>query len=107
MRAMVKLMPLFGRDPRRFGRNGDVDLTKMTSEEAPIHAVVRLNKQSVEARRKAVASHPSQSSGTGTRPGLFRMMELLQKLPGPRDSFTRAYPPPARRREKDLFEGLD
>ena len=107
MRMMTKLMPLFGRDPHHFGRNGDVDLTRMTGEEAPIHAIVRLNKQAVEARRKAVASHPSQSSGPRNRPGLFRIMELIQKLPGPRDSFTRAYPPPTRHREKDLFEGLD
>ena len=68
MRVMIKLMPLFGRDPRHFGRNGDVDLTRMTGEEAPIHAIVRLNKQAVEARRKAVASHPSQSTGRETAP---------------------------------------
>jgi N-acetyl-1-D-myo-inositol-2-amino-2-deoxy-alpha-D-glucopyranoside deacetylase len=106
MKVMIKLMPLFGRDPHRFGRNGDIDLTKMTANEPPIHAVVRLDKQSVETRNKAVACHPSQSSGPGTRPGLFKVMEFLQRLQGPRESFTRAYPPPARHREKDLFEGL-
>jgi LmbE family N-acetylglucosaminyl deacetylase len=106
MRVMIKLMPLFGRDPHRFGRNGDIDLTRTTGQQPPIHAVIRLTKKSVEMRRKAVACHPSQSSGPGTRPGLFRLMELLQKLQGPRDSFTRAYPPPTRHREKDLFEGI-
>ena len=106
MKVMIKLMPLFGRDPRRFGRNGDIDLTKMTVGEPHIHAVIRLGKQSVETRNKAVACHPSQSSGPGTRPGLFRMMEFIHKLQGPRESFTRAYPPPARHREKDLFAGL-
>jgi hypothetical protein len=78
----------------------------MTADDPPIHAIVRIDKQSVETRNKAVASHPSQSSGQGTRPGLFRMMEFIQKLQGPRESFTRAYPPPTRHREKDLFEGL-
>jgi N-acetyl-1-D-myo-inositol-2-amino-2-deoxy-alpha-D-glucopyranoside deacetylase len=105
MKVMIKLMPLFGRDPRHFGRNGDVDLTRTTGGDPPIHAVVRINKQSVEIRNRAVASHPSQSSGQGTRPGLFRLMGFLQKLQGPRESFTRAYPPPTRHREKDLFEG--
>lgn len=99
-------MPLFGQDPHHFGRNGDVDLTNMMGEEHPINAVVRLNKQSVEIRSRAVACHSSQSSGPRRRPGLFRMMELIQKLQGPRDSFRRAYPLPTRHREKDLFEGL-
>ncbi|HTY81279.1 MAG TPA: PIG-L family deacetylase [Dehalococcoidales bacterium] len=106
MKFMIKLMPLFGRDPHHFGRNGDIDLTKTTDDNSPVNAIVRLSKQSVETRMKAVRCHPSQSSGTGTRPGLFRMMEFLQKLSGPRDSFMREYPPPNRHREKDLFEGI-
>jgi LmbE family N-acetylglucosaminyl deacetylase len=106
MKVIIKLMPLFGRDPHHFGRNGDIDITRMAADESPVHASVHLNKKAAEARSRAVACHPSQSSGPGTRPGLFRMMELAQKLFGPRDSFMRAYPPPTRRREKDLFEGL-
>ncbi len=106
VKVMVKLMPLFGQDPHHFGRNGDVDLTRMMGEERPVHAVVCLNKQSVEIRRRAIACHSSQSSGPRRRPGLFRMMELIQKLQGPSDSFMRAYPPPTRHREKDLFEVL-
>ena len=99
-------MPLFGQDPHHFGRNGDVDLTLMIGDEPQINAVVRLNKQSVETRSRAVACHSSQSGGTRRRPRLFRMMDFIQRLQGPRDSFRRAYPPPTRHREKDLFEGL-
>jgi len=106
MKLIVKFMPLFGQDPHRFGRNGDVDLTRRMSEEYPIHAVVRLNKQSVETRSQAIACHRSQSSWSRKRPSLFRMMELAQKLQGSRDSFMRAYPLPNQHREKDLFEGL-
>ena len=106
MKLLVKLMPLFGQDPHHFGRNGDVDLTRMMGEEHPIDAVVHLNKQSVEIRSWAVACHSSQSGGPRRRPGLFRVMELIQKLQGPSDSFRRAYPLPTRHREKDLFEGL-
>lgn len=107
MRVMVKLMPLFGQDPHHFGRNGDVDLTKTTSVDYPIHAVIRLSKRAVETRNRAVACHASQSGGGRRRPGLFRMMELIGKIQGPRDSFMREYPPPLNgRREKDLFEGV-
>ncbi|MFC1873191.1 PIG-L deacetylase family protein [Chloroflexota bacterium] len=106
MKLMVKLMPLLGQDPYHFGRNRDVDLTKMMGDEYPIHAVLRVNKQSVQIRSRAVACHSSQSSGLRRRPVLFRMMGLIQKLQGPRDSFMRSYPPPTQNSEKDLFEGL-
>jgi len=107
MKLMVRLMPLFGQDPHHFGRNGDVDLTLMMGEEPQTNAVIRLNRQSVEIRSRAVACHSSQAGGPRRRPGLFRMMDLIQKLQRPRDSFRRSYPPPTRHREKDLFEGLE
>ncbi|MFC1899628.1 PIG-L deacetylase family protein [Chloroflexota bacterium] len=106
MRIMVKLMPFFGQDPHHFGRNGDVDLTKRMMAKHPIHAVIRLNKESVKIRNRATACHASQTSGPRRRPGLFRIMGLIQKLHGPKDSFMRAYPSPDGHREKDLFEGL-
>ncbi len=106
MKMMVRLMPLLGQDPHHFGRNKDIDLTKTTSMEYPVHAVIRLKKQSIGSRNKAVACHASQSSG-GRRPGLFRILGIIENIRGPRDYFMREYPPPtSRRREKDLFEGL-
>ena len=107
MRVMIKLMPLFGQDPHHFGRNGDVDLTKTTGRDYPIHAVIRLGKPAIEIRNRAVACHASQSTGGRRRPGLFRMMELIGKITGPRDFFMREYPVPVNgSREKDLFEGI-
>jgi hypothetical protein len=106
MRVMVKLMPLFGQDPHHFGRNGDVDLTKTSNLDYPIHAVIRLNKQAVEIRNRAVACHASQTSGR-RRPVPYRILEIIEKIRGPRDNFMREYPPPTHRhREKDLFEGI-
>lgn len=106
MKIMVRLMPLFGQDPHHFGRNKDVDLTKTTGVEYPVHAVIRLKKQSIEIRNKAVACHASQSSGR-RRPALFRIIEIIERIRGPQDYFMREYPPPtSRRREKDLFEGV-
>ncbi len=106
MGMIVKLMPLFGQDPHHFGRNEDVDLTKTTSINYPAHAIIRLKKESITIRNQAIACHASQSSGR-RRPGLFRTLELIEKIRGPRDSFMREYPPPTNRhKEKDLFEGI-
>jgi len=106
MRIMIRLMPLFGQNPRRFGRNKDIDLTKMAGVEYPIHAVVRLSKRAVQMRNSAAACHASQGGGRFPR-GPFRVMRIVERLRGPRDYFMRAYPPPtSRRREKDLFEGV-
>ena len=104
LKIMIKLMPLFGQNPHHFGRNGDVDLTMISMVEYPVHAVIRLKKQSTELRDKAVACHASQSSGR-RRPGLYRIIEMIERLRGPRDYFMRAYPSPASKlKEKDLFE---
>jgi LmbE family N-acetylglucosaminyl deacetylase len=106
MKILIRLMPLFGRDPHHFGRNKDVDLTAFIGIEYPVNAVVRLKKRSLEIRNKAIACHASQSGNGGRRPMFFRIIEFIGKVTGPKDSFMRAYPPPTKRREKDLFEGL-
>ena len=106
MKMIVKLMPLFGQNPHRFGRNKDIDLTKVVGVKYPIHAVIRLEKQAVKIRDKAAACHASQG-GTRPLPGPFRIFRIVEKLRGQRDYFMRDYPPPTRRRqEKDLFEGV-
>jgi LmbE family N-acetylglucosaminyl deacetylase len=106
MKVIVKIMPIFGQDPRRFGRNKDIDLTKMVGEDYPVNAVIRLSKRAVEMRNKASACHASQG-GAGPRPGPFRVLRLLEKISGPRDYFMRDFPKPGKKREKDLFEGLE
>ena len=105
MKMMVRLMPLFGQDPHHFGRNKDVDLTRMNGREYPVHAVVRLKKRSIVARNKALACHASQIGG-GRRTGIFRIVQTIEKVRGPRDCFMREYPRIRRRLEKDLFQGV-
>jgi LmbE family N-acetylglucosaminyl deacetylase len=106
MKIMVKLMPLFGQNPHRFGRNKDIDFTKMIDTNYPINAVIRLKKQSVEIRDRAAVCHASQGGGR-FRPGPFTIYRIIEKLRGQRDYFTRDYPPAiSRRREKDLFAGI-
>ncbi len=106
MKVMVRLMPLWGQNPHRFGRNKDIDLTKMVGTEYPINAIIRLPKAAVEARNRAAACHASQGGGRGPRLGPFTIIRFIERLRGPRDYFMRAYPPPGKRREKDLFQGL-
>jgi len=108
MRMLVKLMPLFGQDPRHFGRNKDIDLTRTTNLNHPIHAVIRLKKKSVEIRDNASACHASQGmGGRRRRPGFFMILQMIEKIRGPRDYFMREYPSPnGNYKEKDLFEGI-
>ena len=106
MKTMVRLMPLFGQDPHHFGRNKDIDFTRMIGVEYPVHAVIRLKKQSMMIRNKAAACHASQFGGGGRRPGVFKFLAIIEKILGSKDYYMRAYPQPTRRREKDLFEGI-
>jgi N-acetyl-1-D-myo-inositol-2-amino-2-deoxy-alpha-D-glucopyranoside deacetylase/mycothiol S-conjugate amidase len=105
-KMMVKLMPLFGKDPRHFGRNGDIDLTRIVSVKYPVHAVISLSKQAIMIRNKAATCHASQG-GSQHRPGPFRILQVIEKLEGQKDYFMRDYPAPtSQRREKDLFDGV-
>jgi LmbE family N-acetylglucosaminyl deacetylase len=104
LRLAVRLMPLLGRDPRRFGNNGDIDLVALADVEFPIHAEVDVQAVA-RARAQAGACHASQGGGSGMLRG---PLGWLFNLIGGRESFMRAYPeaPPARR-ERDLFAGVE
>ncbi len=106
-RLTIMLMRLYGQDPRRAGRNKDIDFTRRANVEFPIHAVVRLKKQSILIRNKAAACHSSQGGGQPRR-GPFRIVRIIERIRGraDRDFFMRDYPTPTKKREKDLFEGL-
>lgn len=106
MRMAVRLMPLFGQDPHHAGRNRDIDFTKTMGVDYPVHAVIRLKKQSVMIRNKAAACHSSQGGGMPARWGPFRIIRFVDRFRGPRDYFMREYPPPTKKPEKDLFERL-
>jgi LmbE family N-acetylglucosaminyl deacetylase len=100
MKWLVRLMPLFGKDPRKWGRNKDIDLTDLIVD-FPIH--VRLDVRSVEEiKRHASAQHASQG-GRQMRRGLFG---LMAKILGEREDYMRAYPPVNEkfRRRDDLFD---
>jgi len=101
LKLAVRLMPLFGKDPRKFGRNGDVNLLELAEVDFPIH--VRLDIRPVmDIKRNASAQHASQG-GAQVRRG---WMGLVAKIFGEREEYMRAYPPVADGKHKisnDLF----
>ena len=104
LRLVVRMLPLFGQDPKRFGRNKDVDLTRLIEVDFPIHARIRVPEAARELQDRARACHASQVGGGRPR---LSILGLVTKLAGQRDSFMRAYPQPAgKRMEHDLFEAV-
>ena len=102
LRIMVRLLPLFGKNPRKFGRNEDIDLLEISRDDFPIHARIDF-RQVAEIKEKASACHQSQQGPSSG--GLFGL--LMRLFSGP-ETFTRAYPAAEDRlRERDLFDGVD
>jgi len=102
LKWMTTLMPLFGKDPRKWGRNGDIDLTELVVD-FPVHASLDI-RSVVEIKRKAGEQHASQG-GIAMRRGL---MGFVAKVFGERQDYMRAYPPVNGnfRRQRDLFDGI-
>jgi len=99
----TRLLPLFGKDPAKFGRNGDINLKELAEVDFPVHA--RLDIRSVsEVKREAGACHASQG-GVGMRRGL---MGFVTTVFGEHEDYMRAYPPvdTGFTRLRDLFDGI-
>ncbi|MCC7128846.1 MAG: PIG-L family deacetylase [Anaerolineae bacterium] len=104
LRWAVRLMPLLGRDPRKFGHNQDIDLVRLVEQgDFPTHAWIDFRSVS-EQRDAAAACHASQFSG---EPPRRSPLSWVWRWTGQREQFMRAYPE-ARNgvREKDLFAGI-
>lgn len=98
-------MRLQGKDPRKVGRNGDIDLVQIASQSFPVH--IKINYRPVlKQREEAAACHASQ--GGGQKPfGLSAW--LIRLFSRPIDRFMQAYPEPApnQRVKNDLFWGMN
>jgi LmbE family N-acetylglucosaminyl deacetylase len=101
LKAAVRLMPLFGKDPTKFGRNGDINIKELAEVSFPVH--VRLNVQPVsEAKRKASEAHASQGGGQMRR----GLMGFITSFLGEKEDYMQAYPPvgDSFKRKADLFD---
>ena len=102
----LALLKLLGRDPTRWGRNEDIDLTEVLKVKFPVNAKVRYGKVA-DKKRKAMACHASQLDyGPSTR-GLVGLLFRINRI-GAVETFMRADPPVINGRiERDLFQGVE
>ncbi len=103
LKWMTRLMPLIGKDPAKWGKNGDINLKELAEVDFPVH--VRLDIRSVEnIKREAGAEHVSQG-GVQMRRGL---MGFISRVFGENEDFMQAYPVVGKnhRIKHDLFEDL-
>ncbi len=105
IRFNVRLLKLRGKDPSKYGKNQDIDLTQMAVDEFPVHARVEYN-DAKEKKAAAAACHASQGGHGLTR----RVMRWLLWLLGVRsvDQFMQAFPEPNTGDQviSDLFTGV-
>ena len=103
MKWAVRLMPLFGKDPHRFGANQDIDLLSLAGVDFPIHA--RIDYQEVQAEKEAASACHASQGNMGPTSGPLRW---AMRVAGSKDLYMRAHPPAQPGlRERDLFEGID
>jgi LmbE family N-acetylglucosaminyl deacetylase len=99
----TRLMPLFGMNPSKWGRNKDIDLKSLVEVEFPTHARIDI-RDVIETKRVASACHASQG-GIMMRRGLMGFAtRALEK----HEDYMRVYPPANGNTKvaKDLFEGI-
>ena len=104
LRFYVSIMPLLGMDPRRMGRNHDIDLKTIVEEgNFPEHAHISVHSVA-KIKEQAAACHASQLGGAMPRKGF---LFLLRGMFSQSENYMRAFPPaPPRLRERDLFNDV-
>jgi LmbE family N-acetylglucosaminyl deacetylase len=103
VRVLVTMMRLRGQDPRRAGRNRDIDFTRIGVPPSQLTTAIDFRRY-WETKRRAGEAHGSQ----GGAPGFARLVPaFIQKLLFGHETYIRAYPPaPPGLRETDFFAGL-
>lgn len=103
LKFSVRMLTLFGRDPKKYGKNQDIDLASIADVDFPIDAVINY-REVANLKNEAAACHSSQ--GGGKHGG--GIMSWLRIFFGSKDLFMRAVPTPLNsdKRESDLFLGL-
>jgi LmbE family N-acetylglucosaminyl deacetylase len=106
IRFIVWVLRLFGQDPSKFGKNGDIDLQILANDpDYPQHVRVEYNAYK-DIKRRADECHSSQMDLGSQSPGLVNWVRY--KLLSGKDAYMQAYPPlPKEARLVDLFDGAD
>ena len=103
LKAAVFLLRLIGKDPRKFGKNADIDITAIAEVDFPIHARINI-RSALDQKNRASDCHSSQGGGQ-MRKGLIG---FFTRIFGGYDTFMRAYPVPGlgEKRTDDLFQWM-
>jgi LmbE family N-acetylglucosaminyl deacetylase len=88
LKFAVKVLPLVGRDPHKFGSNGDIDLVPIAEVNFPTNARIDI-RPVLEKKEKAGACHASQGGG---RMG-GGIVSLVMRIFSGSEFFMRASPP--------------
>jgi len=100
LKLAVNIMPLIGKNPRKFGRNGDIDMKSIAEVDFPTH--VKIDIRSVQGIKASASACHSSQGGSGMRRGL---MGVITKFLGEYEDYMQAYPPVTARwkLKKDLL----
>lgn len=102
LRHGIRLLRLFGQDPRRWGRNKDIDLVDIAQSQFPVHARIDI-RPVADRKQQATACHASQAM-----PQPRGIARFFFRLSGREEVYMRARPEPTPGlRERDLFAGID
>jgi LmbE family N-acetylglucosaminyl deacetylase len=107
IRTFTWLGRLMGQDPTRFGRNQDIDLTRIGKPADQIHVRVDI-RNFLQAKQEASACHSSQGGhgGLGRQTGFSLRQWLIARASATfarSEMFQQLYPPPSGRR-RGFFE---
>lgn len=98
----ILITRLQGKNPRRLGRNNDIDMVAILDHVEPIHTYIDITDY-LDLWQEASACHVSQGGGRG---GIIP--SWLRRTFGVKQGFTRIYPIPMHNNvhEYDLFDGV-
>jgi LmbE family N-acetylglucosaminyl deacetylase len=101
LKWFIRIMRLLGRDPRHFGQNHDVDLTRVGIPDEDIQVRLDVGRY-VSFKEQAGACHQSQGGG-----GAQRFLPAFVRHRFMRYEFLMQIEPPGAGPHSDLFEGLE
>lgn len=104
IRLGIIMTRLRGHDPRRLGRNKDIDIQAILDHVEPTHATINV-RDYFDIWERASACHASQLGGGPS----WRLPKSIRRRLMPWQGFTRVYPAPKVNRidEHDLFAGVN
>jgi LmbE family N-acetylglucosaminyl deacetylase len=101
MKWLLWVMPLLGMNPKRYGRNHDIDLERILTIKLPVHVEVNF-KEVEQIREQASRCHASQGGGSRSMTLYGRIRRWLSAT---KDAYMQAYPEVSNGRvRQDLFE---